>query len=165
MSWLSGLSATSRLSSRASSRTAGLGRSPSGKRRIIELVARRREEEIALVARRVGGAMQLRAVRAHDAPDIMAGGEAIGAEIAGEAKQIGELDALVAAHARDRRPSARIIIGELLDHLLAEAAFIIEDVMGEAEPIGDGARIVNVAARRSSSSPGRRRRPDRRAGA
>jgi hypothetical protein len=33
----------------------------------------------------------------------MAGGEAIGAELAGEAEQVGELDALVARDARDRR--------------------------------------------------------------
>ena len=146
MSWLSGLPATTSASSRAISRTAGLGMSPSGKRRIIELLAGRREQEIALVARRIGGAVKLGAVRPDDAPDIMAGGEAIGAELAGEAQQIGELHPLVARDAGDRRPPARIFVGEALDHALAEAALIVEHVMGDAEPVGDRLGVVNVLA-------------------
>ena len=61
-----------------------LGHAAQREAQIIELVLRGREQEIALVARRIGGAVQLGALRALDAADIMAGGEAIGAEIARE---------------------------------------------------------------------------------
>ena len=74
----------------------------------------------------------------------MAGREAIGAEIAGDAEQIGELHPLVAAHARDRRAPGDIIVGEAIDHAVAEAALIIEHIMRDAEPVGDGARIADV---------------------
>ena len=103
---------------------------------IVELIPGRREQEIALVAGGIGGPVQLRAVRPRDAPDIMAGGEAVGAEIAGEAHQVGELHPLVAADAGDRRAPARIFVGEALDHALAEPALIIEHIMGDAQPIG-----------------------------
>ena len=112
MSWLSGLSATASASSRAISRTAGLGHVAEREAQIIELVARRREQEIALVARRIGRAVQLGAMSAGHAAHIMAGGEAIGAEVAREAQQIGELHPLVAADAGDRRAPPRIFVGE-----------------------------------------------------
>ncbi len=83
----------------------------------------------------------------------MAGREAIGAEIAGEAEQIGELHPLVAADAGDRRAPARIFVGEALDHAVAEAAFIVEDIMGDAEPLGDRLGVVNVLARAAGPRP------------
>ena len=76
----------------------------------------------------------------------MAGREAIGAEFARQREQVGELHPLVAADAGDRRPPARIFVGEPLDHPLAEAAFIVEDIMGDAEPVGDGACVADVLA-------------------
>ncbi len=135
----------------------GLGQAAEREAQIIELLAGGGEQEIALVARRIGGAVQLRPVRPDHPPHIMAGGEAIGAEIAGEAQQVGELHPLVARDAGDRRAAARIFVGEALDHAVAEAAFIIEDVMGDAEPLGDRARVVNVAAGAAALRPTDRR--------
>ncbi len=63
MSWLSGLSATASASSRGDLAHRGLGHVAEREAQIIELVAGRREQEIALVARRIGGAVQLGAVR------------------------------------------------------------------------------------------------------
>ena len=57
---------------------ARLGQAAQGKAQVIELVVGRGEEEIALVARRIDRAVQFGALFAHDPPDIMAGGEAIG---------------------------------------------------------------------------------------
>ena len=82
MSWLSGLAATASSSSRGDLAHRRLGQVAEREAQKIELVASRREQEIALVARRIGGAVQLGAVRPHHPPDIMAGGEAIGAQIA-----------------------------------------------------------------------------------
>ena len=95
----------------------------------------------------------------------MAGGEAIGAEIAGEAEQIGELHPLVAGDAGDRRAPARIFVGEALDHGVAEAALIVEDIMGDAEPVGDRPRVVNVLAGAAGPACARPPRHDRRAAA
>ena len=74
----------------------------------------------------------------------MAGREAIGAKLAREGDQVGELHALVAQRAGHRRPAARIFVGEAVDHAVAEAAFVIEHIMGDAEPVGDRLRVVNV---------------------
>ena len=62
------------------------------------------------------------------------------------AKQVAELDPLVAADARHRGFAAAIGFGEILDHRGAKAAFVIEHVMGDAEPAGDRGRVIDVAA-------------------
>ena len=48
----------------------------------VELLVRRAEQEVALVARRIGAAMQLGPRLAHHAPDIVAGRQRLGAELA-----------------------------------------------------------------------------------
>ena len=97
-----------------------------------------------MIAAGVGGAVQFGAVRAFDALHVMAGGQAIGAEIFGDALQILELHGLIAAHARDRRRAGKIGVGEIFHHRLTEAAFVIEHVVRKADRIGDAARVVNV---------------------
>jgi hypothetical protein len=67
----------------------------------------------------------------------MAGRQAIGAELAGQAEQVGELHALVAAMQGIGVRPAHIFVGEAVDHAFAEAALIVEDIMGDAEPVGD----------------------------
>jgi hypothetical protein len=59
-------------------------------------------------------------------------------------EQVAELDALIAAHAGDRGFAGEIGIGEILHHRLAEAALVIEHVMGDADAIGDAAGVVDV---------------------
>ena len=55
-----------------------LGQPAQRKAQIIELRLSRGKQEVALVARRVGGAVQLCSCRALDPADIMARGQAIG---------------------------------------------------------------------------------------
>ena len=88
--------------------------------------------------------MQFRPIRTVDAPHIMSGRERIGAEFLRDVQQIGELHALVAAHAGDRRFAARVGGGEILHHRPAEALFVIQHVMRNAKPFRDAARIMNV---------------------
>ena len=76
----------------------------------------------------------------------MAGRQSVGAEVAGEREQVGELHALVAADAGDRRASPRIFVGEPLDDAGPEAALIVEHIMGDAEPVGDRRGVVDVLA-------------------
>ena len=40
-----------------------------------------------------------------------------------------------------------IFVGESVDHAVAEAAFIIEHIMRNAEPVGDGLGVVDVLPR------------------
>ena len=110
-----------------------------------ELLARRREEEIALVALGIGGAVERpAALPVVVGDDIVAGRQHVGAEVLGGLEQIGELHVLVAGDAGDRRLAGDIGAGERLDHLFAKARLVIEHVMGNAEPRGDVARVVDV---------------------
>jgi len=67
------------------------------------------------------------------------------AELARGREQIAELDRAVALDARHRRFAERVAVGEIVDHLFAKAALVIEHVMRDADPLGDVAGIVNVA--------------------
>ena len=93
----------------------------------------------------------------------MSGGEAIGAQLAGEGDQVDELHALVAGGARHRRSALRIFVDEAVDHPFAEAAFIIEHVMGDAEAVGDLLGVVNVLPRAAGARSAARLRRNRRA--
>ena len=63
------------------------------------------------------------------------------------ARKIAELDRAVALDAGDRRLAGQIALGETVDHRFPEAVLVIEDVVRDAERLGDPARIVNVLAR------------------
>ena len=147
MSWLSGLSATARPSSAATRRTSRLFQAAQREAQVVELGAGGGEQEIALVAGRVGRAVQLRAAWARVAADVVAGGQGRGAQVAGDLQQVAELHRLIAAHAGDRRLAAQIGVGEVLDHRLAEAALVVEHIVGDAHGVGGRRRrVVDVLA-------------------
>ena len=77
----------------------------------------------------------------------MAGGEAIRAEIARGLQEVFELHFLIALHAGNGRLAAQVAVGKVVHHRLAEAAFVIEHVMGNADAVCHAAGIVNVRAR------------------
>ncbi len=133
-----------------------LGHAAERKAQEIELRRRGREQEIALVARRIGALVQFRPLRSHHPPDIMAGGEAIGAKIAGEREQIGEFRPHIAFDAGNGRASGEIFVGEIVDHRVAKAAFMVEHIMRDAQPIAHRARVANVAARATAARPAHR---------
>ena len=76
----------------------------------------------------------------------MPGRQRSAAEFAGGRKQVAKLDGAVALDAGHRCFAERVALGKIVDHLLAEAAFIIQHVMGNAKPGGDVAGVVNVTA-------------------
>ena len=147
---------------RASRRTSLFGKSPSGKRRKASWSGGRAVEEIALVAGRIAALPQLDPALALDPADIMAGRQAIGAKVAGESRSGRRTSRPGCTRAGHRRPPGRIFVGELVDHAGAEAAFIVEHIMGDAEPVADGLGVVNVlagaAATRCASPPRHGRR-------
>ena len=108
------------------------------------MCARRREEEIALVAGQVAGAVQFGAVGAGYSPGVMPGGQRGGAEFARGREQIAKLDALVAADARNWGLAAAIGVGEILDDLGAEASLVIKDVMRDAQAVGGARGIFDI---------------------
>ena len=87
----------------------------------------------------------------------MAGREQVGAEILRRLEQIDELHVLIAGDAGDRRLAGDIGARERLDHLFAEPRLVIEDVMGNPEPRGDVARVMDVLARAAGALAMRRR--------
>jgi hypothetical protein len=123
---------------------------------IIELLLRRREQEIALVALRVGAAMQLGAALPHDPLHIMAGREAIAAEVTRLGEQIAELDPLVAAHAGDRRLALQIGIRKFLHHRIRELGFVIQHEMRNADALGDAAGVIDILTRAAGALLGQR---------
>ena len=74
----------------------------------------------------------------------MAGGQAIGAQFLRQREQVGKLYPHVAANAGNRGSPVQIFIGEAIDHRITEAAFVVEDIMRDAERIGDAARVANI---------------------
>ena len=74
----------------------------------------------------------------------MAGGQRVGAEVAGDLEQVLELDLLVAAHAGDRRAPGGVALGEILDHLRPEALLEVEHVMRDVEALRHPAGVVDV---------------------
>ncbi|MNE40344.1 hypothetical protein D3C80_1343550 [compost metagenome] len=86
----------------------------------------------------------LRAVADGGAADVVAGGHGLGAQVAGHVQQVAELHRLIAADAGDRRLALQIGIRELVDHGVLEAAFVVEDVVGDADQFGGQTGVVDV---------------------
>ena len=113
--------------------------------------------------------MQFRAVGARNPADIMASRETVRAEYPCQAEKIREFRTHIAPDAGNRRSPAQIFVGKSVNHIGAEAGFVIEDIMRNAEPIADGAGIANVAAGTAAARPADRlamiveleRNPDR----
>jgi hypothetical protein len=69
----------------------------------------------------------------------------VGAQFARGRQQVAKLDRAVALDARHRRFAERVAVGKIVDYGFAEAAFIVEHVVRDADPLCDVAGIVDVA--------------------
>ena len=124
-----------------------LGHVAERKAQIIQLLARGREQEIALVAVGIGGTYQrARAIAQMARRYIMSGRQRRGAEFARGRHEIAKLDRAVALDARHRRLARGVAVGKIVDHRFPEAAFVIEHVMRDADPLGDIAGVVDILA-------------------
>ena len=83
----------------------------------------------------------------------MAGRQAVGVEVARGLQQVGELDGLVAAHAGQRRLPTQVAVGEIVDHALAEARFVVEHIVRKTGPFGDPAGIADILAGTAGAGP------------
>src|SRR6185503_1033959 len=124
-----------------------LGHVAERKAQKIELFARGRKQEITLVAIGIRGAHQRpRSIAEAPRGDIMPGRERMCTKLARGREQIAKLDRAVALDAGHRRFAERVAVGKIVDHGFTEAAFVVEHVMRNADPFGDVAGVVDVAA-------------------
>jgi len=85
----------------------------------------------------------------------VSGRQRVGLELARRRQQVFELDALVAGDTRDRCLAGDVAVRERLHDRRPEALLVVEHIMGNAEPIGDAACVVDVLARAAGPAPDR----------
>ena len=125
---------------------------------IIQLLWSGREQEIRLVAVRIGGAMQFGTIRAHHALYIVTRRHAVGIQILCRLQEVFELHALIATDARHRGRACEVAVGEFIDHGFLEDVFVVEHVVREAHFLGHAAGVMNVTTR-TARAFFRQRRP------
>ena len=76
----------------------------------------------------------------------MAGGEQVRPEVVRRREEVSELEMLIAGHAGDRRLAGHVGLRERLDHFLAKPRLVIQNVVGNSDPLGHVASVVNVLA-------------------
>ncbi len=110
-----------------------------------------------MIARGIGGGMQLGTLGAQFALDVVAGGHAIGVEVLGGLQQVLEFHPLIAADAGHGGGAGQIAVGKFVDHGVFENVLIIQHVMREAHILGHAAGIVDVDASATGAFFGQRR--------
>src|SRR5262245_61132822 len=117
------------------------------KAKYLELLARRAEKKIALVALLLARPIE-RASPARQGPrsHIVAGRKDSSAELASGDQQVVELDRHIAVDAGHRRFAVDVALGEPVDDGFLEAAFVVEHVVRNANALRNAARIVVILA-------------------
>ncbi len=114
---------------------------------------RQSEEEIRLVLRAIGGALQQPAtsllIEFH--ARIVAGCDRIGADLLRDRQQLIELKVVVAEAARDGSASRQILLHERTNDVALKAVLVIDYVIGNANRLGDAAGIVHVVQRAAAA--------------
>ena len=131
-----------------------LGQLADREERVREVGGAEREEEVGLVLGGIGGGPEVRATRRRVGADarIVAGGEPAGAERAGALPEDAELEVPVAARAGVRGAPGHVLGDEGTDHAPLELVGEVEDVVREAEAVGDRARVVEVVEGAAASA-------------
>ncbi len=121
--------------------------------RVTQLLGGQHTQHVGLVLVAVDGAAQP-AVRQ---PGVVAGGHGVEAERQRAGRQRGELDPLVAPHARVGGLAAGVGRHEVVDHVFGEPVREIPDVERNVEHVGDPARVAGVFLRAAAPRPGAQR--------
>ena len=114
-----------------------------------QLLLRKSKEEISLVLGAIDSAQKLVAAGFRVAADasIMARGDAVRANLPGCGEELGKLDFRIAEAARDGSLARQIPLHKWPDHGRFKLLFQIDDVIGNVEKAGHGARVVDVIER------------------
>ena len=122
---------------------------------VRELLCREHAEHVALVFRLGARTVQLAvAVGVFDDLRVVAGGDGVEPERERLLEQGGELDALVAAHARVRRAAGRVLGDEVVDDIGLEPLGEVPHVIGNAEHVGGALRVHGVFDRAAAAAAG-----------
>ena len=97
-------------------------------------------------------------MRALDAPGVMAGQQRLRTEFARQPEHVGELHRAVALDARHRRLPGGIAGGKAIDDCGAEPGLHVDDIMRDAEPLGDPAGVADIGPGAARAGFRRRRR-------
>ena len=94
----------------------------------------------------VGGAGEDPAVagRVEVVARVVAGGDAVGADLAGGDEELVELEVVVAEGAGDGGAAGEVLGDEGLDDVGLEALLLVDEVVGDVELLGDAACVVDV---------------------
>ena len=111
-----------------------------------ELVLGQTEEEIRLVLRAVGRAGEDPAAAGFVVvvAGVVAGGDALGADLAGGKEKLIELEVVVAEGAGDGGAAGEVFGNEWTDHFVFKTRLSINQVVGDAEVLGYVAGVVDV---------------------
>ena len=121
-----------------------------------ELLLGEAEEEVGLILGQIGGALEnpAGARRIELVDRVVAGGDAVGADGARGLEQLVELEMVVAERAGNGRAAGEILVDEGPDHVALEALLLVDDVVGNAEVLGDVARVVDIVERAAAAGLG-----------
>ena len=97
-----------------------------------------------MVAAGIRRAIEGRAVGPGLAANVVAGRQGIGVKIDRRRQQVAELHRLVAHDAGDRRFPAEIRIRKTVHHAFAEPAFVVQDVVRNAQRLGDAPGVMDI---------------------
>ena len=123
-----------------------------------ELLTREHAQYVRLVFRLVASAVQLAvAVSVGDDVRVVAGHDGVEAEGERLLEHGGELDALVAAHARVRGAAGRVLIDEVANDVVSEALREVPDVERNAELLGGAPGIQRVFDGAAAAAAGAQR--------
>ena len=75
---------------------------------------------------------------------VVAGGDAVGADLAGGDEELVELEVVVAEGAGDGGAAGEVLADEGLDDFGFEAVLLVDDVVGDVELLGYVAGVVDV---------------------
>ena len=125
----------------------GLGPIADRKAQDRELLLAKLVEHVGLVFALVGGSPQAVTVGTLIDARIVAGRQKVGAQRQRLAQEEAELDRLVAANAGIGRAPLQICLCEGVDDRRPKVVFEIQDVIGNAQPVGDPAGVLDRVQR------------------
>ena len=114
---------------------------------IVQLFPRGGEQEVRLVAAGISSAVQLGPVLAICTPNIVAGRQAVRAQIPRRLQQVREFDRLVAPDAGNGGRTRQICISKVFHDLLTELRLVIQHIVRNADLIRYVAGIVDILPR------------------
>src|SRR6185503_5645071 len=114
--------------------------------RAAELLLREPEEEVSLVLGRVSRATQQPAValRRKLAARVVARGQQVCANLPRRDQQLIKLKMVVAQAARDGRAPGKVLGDKRTHHVALKTLLVVDDVVGNAQVLGHGARVVDI---------------------